>query len=283
MFVPDGAKPLDTKEKALVDQADEWLIRVMCFSLGLNPMPFLKMMNKGQEKTHHDEAAQEGLGPWNKWAADFFNLIIWLKFGRRDIQFRWEEEEATDPQEQAAIDKILVDSKIYHPDEIRAKRGDDAMPADLREQMDMATFNAAPNSTVLSPDQQAAKDEQAVALAAAKPAPVMPQSTPAQKADDDDKFQKLLLALKPEAAKINVEGPVINLPAVTVSAAPVTVNLPEIRLPEIRQPDVFVDIGETNIQARFEAPRGGVSKKVTATRTADGGLVGTIADVKLED
>lgn len=173
-FVPDGVKPIDTKEKALTSETDEWLVRIMCFALGLNPMPFLKMMNKGQEKTHHDEAAAEGLEPWNRYLSDFFNTVIWLKFGYRDICHRWEEAEATDPMEQATIDAALVGAKIYHPDEIRIKRGDDAMPEDMRAQMDMAPFNAAANSLVLPPEQQAERDASALALAAARPEPAAP-------------------------------------------------------------------------------------------------------------
>lgn len=173
MFVPKGVTPFDTKEKALTDQTDEWLIRIMCFFMGLNPMPFLKQMNKGQEKTHHEEAAAEGLGPWLRWYADLFDHIIRLKWGWADLEFRWEMDEAIDPAEQATIDVQLVNAKIYHPDEIRAMRGDDAMPDDMRLQMDMPNYNGAANSTQLPEEQQAAKDEAAAALAAAKPAPVI--------------------------------------------------------------------------------------------------------------
>lgn len=179
-FIPGGVKPIDTKEKALMDSAvQEWLVRVMCFSLGLNPMPFVRMMNKGQEETHHSEAKEEGLRPWLEWVANFVNVLIALKWGRRDLVFRWDEEDGTDPQTQATIDKILTDAKVYHPDEIRARRGEAPMPDEMREQMNMATFAATSNATALPADQQAAADERASAaaeaaaarLAAAKPAP----------------------------------------------------------------------------------------------------------------
>lgn len=178
-FVPGGVEVIDTKEKALMDGAvQEWLVRVMCFALGLNPMPFVKMMNKGQEQTHHDEAAVEGLRPWLEWVANFMNTLIAMKWARRDIVFRWRASDETDPATQATIDKTLVDAKIYHPDEIRAKRGDVAMPAPMRAQMDLATFAATPNATQLPPDQQAAQDARdaqasadAAARFAAQPAP----------------------------------------------------------------------------------------------------------------
>lgn len=172
-FIPDGVKAVDTKDRVLTDGTDEWLIRIMCFALGLNPMPFLKSMNKGQEKTHHDEAAQEGLEPWLEWMANLINAVIALKFGYRDIVFRWKEDEATDEVQRATIEQIHVNAKIYHPDEIRQKRGDEAMPDELRAQMDMPTFAQTANATVLPPDQQAERDKAAQDLAAAKPAPVI--------------------------------------------------------------------------------------------------------------
>jgi hypothetical protein len=187
-FIPEGVKPFDTKEKALTDETDQWLIRIMCFALGLNPMPFIKQMNRGQEKTHHDEAAQEGLEPWLEWFANLLNTIIALKFGYNDIVFRWKEDEATDEATRATIAVQYVTAKIYHPDEIREKLGDEAMAPDLRDQMDMATFSATQNATILPDDQQQAKDDAAQALAASKPAPAPPVTNVTNKIEVPDVF-----------------------------------------------------------------------------------------------
>jgi hypothetical protein len=173
-FVPDGVKIIDTKERVLTDQTDEWLTRIMCYALGLNPMPFLKMMNKGQEKTHHDEAMAEGFEPWLEWTASLFTWTLAFKFGWRDLAFMWAEDEETDELQRAQIEKLHVDGKIYHPDEIRAKRGDEPMPAAMREQMDMANFSSSANATVLPPEQQADEDARNQAMAAATPAPGEP-------------------------------------------------------------------------------------------------------------
>ena len=178
-FVPDGAKLIDTKEKALTDMTDEWLIKICCYAFGVSPVAFTKAVNKGQEKMHHDEAAQEGAEPWLEWVADLMNLIIRTKFGRNDVLFRWREDEATSEADRAQIDVALVNAKIYHPDEIRQRRGDVPMPAEMRGQMDMATFAATANATILPPDQQATADAQSLAMQAAKPAPI--QQAPAEK------------------------------------------------------------------------------------------------------
>lgn len=164
MFVPDGIKPYDIREKALTDQSDDWLIRICCFAFGLSPMPFTKMMNRASAHTHAEQQKEEGTLPYLNWVANLMRHIINLKFGYRDLVFRWQEETSTDPLEEAQRFQIYLNSKVYHPDEVRMKLGEDAMASKLREQMDMPPFAATMNATVLPPDQQAAAD-------ARKPAP----------------------------------------------------------------------------------------------------------------
>lgn len=278
MFVPDGAKPIDMKEGALSDETDQWLIRIMCFFLGLNPMPFIKMMNRATGQAHQQQGEQEGLAPWQKWFSDLFNHIIRIKWGFNDIEFRWEENESTQPQEQATIDVALVNAKIYHPDEIRAKRGDDPMEDDMRAEMDMPNYNGSANSTVLPPDQQDEADQRAkekaehVASLAPKPEPLGAVQAQAAKAAED--LIKVAAAMRPEPSSIHVDAPKIEFPKFEfppITMPPITVNMPE-----MKAADVFVDVGATNV--RVEAPKSGIGKTVTAQRMKDGKFVGTISD-----
>lgn len=158
-FVPDGVKPFDVREKALTDDADQWLIRICCFAFGLSPMPFIKMMNRASGQTHAEQQKEEGTIPYLNWVANLMHHIIDIKFGYRDLTFRWEEEVATDPLEEAQRFKFYLDAKVYHPDEVRQKLGDDAMSPAMRAQMDMPNFSETINATVLPPDQQAADDK----------------------------------------------------------------------------------------------------------------------------
>jgi len=170
------------------------------------------------------------------------------------------------------------DAKIYHPDEIREKRGDVPMSAEMRAQMDMATFSSTPNATQLPPDQQAAQDErdslkaeaEAKRLETMKPVP----QTPAQKAAE---FATMAKAFATPAPTINVAAPTITLPAMPAINFPaVKVDAPTINLPPppaITLGDVFVDVGATNMQAKFDAPPK-APKTVTAKRNADGSFTG---------
>ena len=153
-FVPGGVKPFDIREKALTDETDQWLIRVLCFSLGISPMPFIKMMNRATGETHAEQEKEEGIAPHLKWVRGLCNQVISVKFGYDDVVFRWQEEDSSDPLEQAQRYKLYLDGKVYHPDEVRVKLGDEPMTPAMREQLDEPTFSNALNASVLPLDQQ---------------------------------------------------------------------------------------------------------------------------------
>ncbi|HJU25397.1 MAG TPA: phage portal protein [Rhodanobacteraceae bacterium] len=169
-FIPGNMKPFDVRERVLTDEADQWLIRICCFAFGLNPMPFIKQMNRGQEQTHHEEAIQEGLEPWQKWFTDFMDRVIALKFGWRDLTFAWREDDPVDPVDQAKIDASDVANAIYHPDEVRRKRGDEPMDPALRDQLAYVNYRAA-LGTIVPPELQPEQPEPEPAMAGNKPAP----------------------------------------------------------------------------------------------------------------
>ncbi len=185
-FLPGGKRPpYESKKEALTDATDEWLIRVMCFAFGLSPMPFVKMMNRATGQTHAEQQKEEGTLPYASYIADTMNHIIRLKFGRRDVVFRWDEEESTDPLEEAQRFNLYLNNKTMHPDEVRTSLGLEPMPDDMRAQMDMPTFAATVTATVLPPDQQDEQDQRnkdkmtAQAKLAPKPVPGQPAAAPA--------------------------------------------------------------------------------------------------------
>lgn len=139
-FVPNGVAPVDTKEKALKDEYDEWLARVVCFAFSISPQAFVKEMNRATAQTAQEAALSEGLAPLMQWVKALIDRIIFMCFGFSDIEFKWDTMESIKPKEQAEIDKTYVDAKVLHPDEIRATRFNlQPMDAELR-----ASLNPAP-------------------------------------------------------------------------------------------------------------------------------------------
>lgn len=125
MFVPDGTKPFDVKEQALKDDYDEWLARVCCFAFSINPQPFVKMVNRGNQESMQEAALNEGLLPIMQWVKDLMDVVIWKYKGWTDLEFGWEEEEAQDPMTTAQIQDLKVKSGVISIDEARLDDGRD--------------------------------------------------------------------------------------------------------------------------------------------------------------
>lgn len=120
-FVPKGAKPIDTKEKALTDQADEWIARVACFAFGISPHGFVKEVNRATAETAQQASQSEGLAPLMMWVKSMMDRIICVYFGS-DLEFIWQSDEMVSPKDQADIDVKYVTAKILTEDEVRSKR-----------------------------------------------------------------------------------------------------------------------------------------------------------------
>lgn len=284
-FIPGGIKPFDTKERMLMDQFDEWLARICCFAFSISPTAFVKQNNRATADSEKERSSEEGFLPVLRWVSDLVEYVHRVKFGIFDLELRWEQSQEVAPLDQAQIHKIYLDSKVYHPDEIRQKLGDDPMEDGLRAQMDLATVNAAPNATQLPPDQQAAADDRAK-LAAEHAASLIPKEpTPQQRtaaaASEKADFAAMLKALVPAPSSITVAAPQITLPPITMPAikvdAPV-VNIAPAPAPSVQLGDTFIDVGSTNVRVDQPKPAAGIGKTVTAERTPDGGFVGTITD-----
>lgn len=129
-FVIDGMKPIDTKERMLKDDFDEWLVRVACFAFSIQPTPFIKQMNRGEQKSQKEQSQTEGLEPQKNWFRELMNKIIQSDkyFGYADLEFSWQEEEAQDPETQANINALKVKAGRMTIDEWRALDGDEPLP-----------------------------------------------------------------------------------------------------------------------------------------------------------
>lgn len=173
-FVPAGVAPFDTKDKAMKDEYDEWLARVVCFAFSISPQAFVKEMNRATAQTAQEAALSEGLAPLMQWVKGLMDRIIQQVFGFTDIEFKWDTQESIKPKEQAEIDQIYINSKVVHPDEIRADRFNlKPMDAELRESMSPAPImQNDDDADQASEDKSKAKDTEKFAKAKKSIAPI---------------------------------------------------------------------------------------------------------------
>lgn len=129
MVVANGTTFHDTKEKALKDEYDEWLARVVCYAFSLPPTPFVKQMNRGTANTSQQAALQEGLEPFKIWHKEFMEQCL-LRMDRDDVELCFEQELPADPMQRAQIFALSLGGTTawMEVDEIRQIEGRDPMP-----------------------------------------------------------------------------------------------------------------------------------------------------------
>lgn len=117
----------DTKKEALKDEFDEWLARVICYAFSLPPTPFIRQMNRSTAETGQEAALAEGLAPLMKWWKALIDNML-VRMGRADCEFAFEDEEAIDPTQRAAIHKTYLDTGVLTRNEVRDSLGKDPIP-----------------------------------------------------------------------------------------------------------------------------------------------------------
>jgi hypothetical protein len=88
-------EPVFPKAPLLVSQLDEFLARIVCFCLGLNPQAFVKSMNRSTSEQAQDQAEAEGQAPVINWLEDVMNeCIIRMGYGdTHEFTFRIAREQ----------------------------------------------------------------------------------------------------------------------------------------------------------------------------------------------
>lgn len=128
-FVPgDIAKNFhEVKAPPLKDMFDEWLARVVCYAFSIEPTAFVAQVNRAVADTSREQSLSEGLAPIQKWVKSLIDRVLADCFGWADIEFAWQEGEVVDPLKRAQIQKLYLDAKVLHPDEVRADLGRDPL------------------------------------------------------------------------------------------------------------------------------------------------------------
>ena len=101
-FIPDGAKPVFTKEPALKEEIDEWIVRVICYCFSLPPTAFVRQMNRATAENAKQQAQEEGLEPDKLWFKDVMDDLL-QRMGQPGLEWYWEDEEIVDPQVKATV------------------------------------------------------------------------------------------------------------------------------------------------------------------------------------
>lgn len=169
-FVPgDVAKSyVPTKPSELFGQAEEWLIRVMCFAFNISPQPFVQMMNRATSETAQETAALDGLAPIQNWVKGLMDYLLIKDFKSPDLEFKWQEEDELDPDKKSQIiDREQAAGRLTF-NEARKEQGLDPIN---HPNADRPMFKAADGwkPIFLTPEEEAEAKAMAEQIAGGKP------------------------------------------------------------------------------------------------------------------
>ena len=121
-FLPSGSKIEPLKQAPLKDDFDEWLARIICYTLSLAPSAFIKQMNRATAQTDQERTAEEGQSPRMRWIKNMMDILIG-DFGYPGIEFQWRENKDQDQKQQAdiAAEYLKVGAKTIN--EVRTDLG----------------------------------------------------------------------------------------------------------------------------------------------------------------
>lgn len=211
-FIPGMKNVNFAKEAILKDEFDEWLARICCYAFSVEPTPFIKQMNRGTGETQKEQSRAEGLLPLKKWWKSLMDYILFKYFKRTDVEFAWEDEEATDPLESAQVSQIYVNAGIKTRNEVREEIG--LEPKQGLDEPEVPTTETLASQQSAGAAQQGSGDGggSAPSGSAAKPgsAPAQPSAAQAEKDFDTDLLLKLFRAvyahgLRKDAADVQAE------------------------------------------------------------------------------
>jgi hypothetical protein len=175
-FIPsgDGLQIHDTKERALKDDYDEWLARIVCYCFSLPATPFVKGSNRATADTAKESAEEEGLEPIKRWFKELIDMIL-ARYFSRDLEFIWDENNSIDPLTQATIFKTYLQEYVMSPEEVREALGmkGDAPVKPLLPLLGQPTTN--PDGTPATPEETPSTEPEP------SPAAVSKKTTPRKK------------------------------------------------------------------------------------------------------
>lgn len=131
LFPKDGA--------ALTDVTDDYLIRSLCFLIGVSPQRLLKMQNRSTAEAGQDAAEEEGQRPYRAWIANLINYILRFILGITDYEFAFLQETELDAAKRADADMKDVNSGIITRNEARDARGLDPSPNPMASVLTVTT------------------------------------------------------------------------------------------------------------------------------------------------
>jgi hypothetical protein len=135
-FVPAASAKSYTpthNDSEMFGRGEEWLARVVCYAMGVDPTPFIQSVNRATAESAAEEAIKDGIAPVQSWVKNLVDGVIIDEFGTNEVEFVWQDDTIADPEKLTKVICLQVESGLISLNEARAELG--------KTPVDHAAFN----------------------------------------------------------------------------------------------------------------------------------------------
>lgn len=123
-FIPAGTNfQMTRNDRALIDEFDEWLARIIQYCFSLPPTPLVRAVNRATAESAYDQSLDEGLQPLMTWEKDIIDDVLVRWFDAADLEMVWDDIRDVDPAEKEERDLPAMEKGVISLDDMRAERG----------------------------------------------------------------------------------------------------------------------------------------------------------------
>lgn len=130
-FGPEGLrieKFHDDEVFGLFNKYDEWLARIVCFTFGISPVPFVAMTNRAVAQELGDVEAEGGVASIKMFIERLMNNVIDLDFRLPHLRFNWVTDRSRLQEKRVKKNTEYVKTGIFTINEVRLEEGLDEIP-----------------------------------------------------------------------------------------------------------------------------------------------------------
>lgn len=140
-FVPGMNHFEQLKSPEMKNVYDDYIARVLCFSMGISPQPFISQMNRATAEVSKVSTDEEGKVPVQTWIKNLINKVIQGPqfFNMPDLEFDYIQSDDQDPAQQQTILTGYVGHAQMTINESRERQGLDPIQDPMCDELGVMT------------------------------------------------------------------------------------------------------------------------------------------------
>jgi phage portal protein BeeE len=119
LLLPNGCRPMETKQVQLKDDMDDWLARVLSYAFSVDPSQLQKQMSRASSQHGQEQSDREGFQPFSNFFAEQIDRMIRGPFGMDDVEFVFQSHTDPNTLQNAQMFDLYVKDGIMTRNEVR--------------------------------------------------------------------------------------------------------------------------------------------------------------------